>query len=123
MIKMNWKQIKYQFYLLAGVCFTSSYPLLESWVKHRISRTFQSEYYWLVWIFLVVYAVLLGLDSFIVKYIGLNGREALFPRIVAVVVAALLLGIGILQMWGLTFQYLLILIVFLVAKALAERRT
>lgn len=113
----------YQLYLLAAVAFTAAYPLLERWVNDRRARTFDGRYYWLIWGFLVVYALLAALDGWVSRRLGLGGREAFLPRIIAAAAGVVLLTAGIWGMWGLTFQYLLILIVFLVARALAERRT
>ena len=113
----------YALYLLAAVAFAAAYPLLERWVNDRRARTFDGRYYWLIWGFLVVYALFAALDGWVSRRLGLGGREAFLPRMAAAAAGVVLLAAGIWGMWGLAFQYLLVLLVFLLAKALAERRT
>ena len=120
--KRSVRQFAFGVYLLAATGITAAYPVLYNWVQGRRARTFQSQYYWLIWLFLAVYAVLMGLEGTVRRCMGLSGREAFLPRMAAAAAAVLLLLLGIYQLWGVQFQYLLVFLLFLLTKAAAERK-
>ena len=120
--KRSVRQFAFGVYLLAATGITAAYPVLYNWVQERRARTFQSQYYWLIWLFLAVYAVLMGLEGTVRRCMGLSGREAFLPRMAAAAAAVLLLLLGIYQLWGAQFQYLLVFLLFLLTKAAAGGR-
>ena len=96
--KRSVRQFAFGVYLLAATGITAAYPVLYNWVQERRARTFQSQYYWLIWLFLAVYAILMGLEGRVRRCMGLSDREAFLPRMAAAAAAVLLLLLGIYQL-------------------------